>query len=116
MYDNIGKKIKSLAKALFIVQSVLCFIAGIVLTFVLNPIFMFASIIAPVIVWISSWLLYGFGELIDKTCDISASITSDKTTSSSFPSKTSRSRGLETLRSSGLISEEEYLQLVEKER
>lgn len=65
MFDNIGEKIKSLAK-------VLCWI-GIGLSFILGCLFLAEEqvifgflfmIIGALISWVSSFCLYGFGELI----------------------------------------------------
>ena len=27
-------------------------------------------LLGPIVAWVSSWTLYGFGELVDKTCEI----------------------------------------------
>ena len=74
MYDNIGSKIKGLAKALFIIEAIWTIISGIVLLCIddRNNAFLavFLFIGGPIFAWISSWLLYGFGELIDKVCEI----------------------------------------------
>ena len=71
MYDNIGGKIKGLAKATFIVEAIAAVITGIVLWCKteegLCALILFCG---PIVAWISSWLLYGFGESIDKLCDI----------------------------------------------
>lgn len=71
MYDNIGAKIKGLAKAVFVIEAILAVIAGFYL--MVNTLIVFGVLVllmGPLVAWISSWLLYGFGELIDKTCDI----------------------------------------------
>ena len=68
MYDNIGSKIKSLANGVFIFEAIAAVIGGIVLLvdeFIgLGLLTMFGG---PVVAWVSSWLLYGFGELICET-------------------------------------------------
>ena len=71
MYDNIGGKIKGLAKATFIVEAIASVITGIVLWIETEE--WWCSLIlfcGPIVAWVSSWLLYGFGEIIDKLCDI----------------------------------------------
>ena len=76
MYDNIGEKIKRLAKVCWIIEAICCVIIGIFL--MANEIggdswlfFGPACIIGgPLAAWVSSWLLYGFGEMIDKLCAI----------------------------------------------
>ena len=71
MYDNIGSKIKGLAKAIFIVEAILSIIISITLLIETEQaaysIFLF---LGPILSWISSWLIYGFGEIIDKLCNI----------------------------------------------
>ena len=73
MYDNIGSKIKSLAKVIFCIGVILCLLGGIALIGTLPDLWfigLLVMIIGPITSWISTWLLYGFGELIDKACDI----------------------------------------------
>ena len=73
MYDNIGKKIKGLAKAIFIAQGSSMAITGIVLMCIDEDLILYGIltlILGPILAWIFSWLLYGFGELIDKVSDI----------------------------------------------
>ena len=73
MYDNIGRKIKGLAKAIFIAQGISMAITGIVLMCIDEDLILYGVltlILGPVLAWISSWLLYGFGELIDKVSNI----------------------------------------------
>ena len=84
-YDNIGKKIKGAAKAIFIIESILSLIVGLIIVtnfydfeVVLGILLM---IIGPIVAWVSSWLLYGFGELIDKVSGIERNTRGDKTTS-----------------------------------
>lgn len=76
LYGNIGGKIKGMAKVFFIVESIITILAGVALLisaidsynseerFLLG--FFFLAL-GPVIAWISSWLLYAFGELVEKT-------------------------------------------------
>lgn len=73
MYDNIGGKIKGLAKAVFIVEAIAAVIAGIALVAIDEDLILYGVltlILGPAVAWVSSWLLYGFGELIDKVCEI----------------------------------------------
>ena len=75
-YNNIGKKIKGLAKGMFIANGALCVIVSIVLLalydFDLEDAWwaLLIMIFGPIISWFGSWLIYGFGELIDKARDI----------------------------------------------
>lgn len=77
-YNDIGKKIKTLAKAIFFVGAILdigvgafLITLGITDDFALYIILgLITILLAPILTWISTWLLYGYGELIDKTCAI----------------------------------------------
>ena len=85
MYENIGKKIKGLAKWTFVIEAVVFFIGGFIGVFLaidrsnekLVIFCILTMIIGPLLAWISSWVLYGFGELIDKTTDIVKNVTGD---------------------------------------
>ncbi len=69
MYDNIGGKIKSLAKILAIVMGIALTIVGIYIMTIdedLMAIGLIVFMVGPFIAWVSSWLTYGFGELIEK--------------------------------------------------
>ena len=72
MYDNIGGKIKGLAKTMFIVEAIGAVITGIVLL-ATDDVLIFAGLLTlfcgPIIAWVSSWVLYAFGELVEKTSD-----------------------------------------------
>lgn len=75
MYDHIGKKIKSLARGTFIVEAIgaiigalVCLFIGIVDgegEFILYG--LLCLFCGPLVAWISSWMLYGFGQLIDNS-------------------------------------------------
>jgi hypothetical protein len=118
MYDNIGGKIKGLAKAVFIVEAIAAVITGIALMASdedMIPIGLLVMVVGPLVAWASSWLLYGFGELIDKTCDIARN-THGGERKSEAQSKVDYERvsKIEKLRSQGLITEEEYQQAISK--
>ena len=91
MYHNVGKKIKTLAKILALIETVFCILGGIAIItfglimgheaglFGLSPT---ATIITSIAIGlalallgslnalIQSWLLYGQGEMIDKLTDV----------------------------------------------
>ena len=72
MYDNIGSKIKGLSVTVAVVTAIACIITGIVLMCSGDALFISGLLIAVIgsfSAWISSWLLYGFGELIEQTCN-----------------------------------------------
>lgn len=70
MYNNIGGKIKVLAKIAFIAMAAITAIAGLGVIasdddlIGVGVLMMFAG---PVVAWVSSWLLYGFGQLIENS-------------------------------------------------
>lgn len=75
MYTNIGKKIKSWAKGACIAEAIGCLIAGLIMILTAED----GTAIAwgflvllggPLAAWVSSWLLYGFGEIIEKLTEI----------------------------------------------
>ena len=75
MYTNIGKKIKSLAVVIcivFIVLSVLIGLVAMAYDDKLIPIALLAVIAAALISWLSSFVLYGFGELVENSAKIAA--------------------------------------------
>ncbi len=80
MWDNIGGKIKTLAKVIFWVQSVLALIGVILSWFIVNWRYLNGTVIiliilgsilalaiAILIFWVCSFLLYGFGQLIESS-------------------------------------------------
>ena len=78
MFDNIGKKIKSLASILCWVGIIAYVIAAIIMIAIgvdeyedgLTAFGVILLFVGPLMSWISSFFMYGFGELIDKACDI----------------------------------------------
>ena len=74
MYDKIGKKIKILAKILTILGIVASFIYGFILLVAGQTMGIIYFLIMPFLIWASSFVLYGFGELIEKVCNIEKNI------------------------------------------
>ena len=118
MYDNIGGKIKGLAKASFIVAAIAEVITGIALMAADEDLILYGLlvlVVGPIVAWVSSWLLYGFGELIDKASDIERNTRGGKRKSEAQSKVDSeRISKIEKLRSQGLITEEEYQQTLSK--
>lgn len=120
MYDNIGGKIKGLAKWIFIVEIFAAIIGGIVLiasaeSVVAIPIALLVILGGIGAAYVCSVLLYGFGELIDKAFEIERNtrgggIKSEKRANEDDE----RIKKIEKLRSQGLITEEEYKQAISK--
>lgn len=72
LYENIGGRIKNWAKWTFIVEAITAIIAGISIMVADIELIVTALLViffGPIIAWIASWLLYAFGELVEKTCD-----------------------------------------------
>ena len=115
MFDNIGGKIKGLAKVLFWLEAIAAVIVGLVLVESTDCLSLLYAIVAVLVAWISAWFLYGFGEIIDKLCDIEKN-TRGGERKSEAQSKVDSERisKIEKLRSQGLITEEEYQQAISK--
>ena len=72
LYYNIGGKIKNWAKWIFIVEAIAAIITGLVLLFAHEDLILYGlltMVCGPIIAWVGSWILYAFGELVEKTCD-----------------------------------------------
>ncbi len=70
MYDNIGGKIKNLAKAIVIVEAIVSIIIGIVLMSTDEDLMLTGLLVmlcGPIIAWVSSWPVYGYGQLIENS-------------------------------------------------
>ncbi len=87
-FENVGEKIKRYAKISFWVSVVAEIISGIVLIVLVADwgiwdtealaIIIPSMIAAPFVLWLSHLVLYGFGELVDKTCDIASVLCGDE--------------------------------------
>lgn len=77
MNDNIGKRLKKIAKVLTYIEHPLCIIGAIVFFVlgassfyydVVGPILGFVFLlVVPFITWIGNMLIYGFGRLIENS-------------------------------------------------
>ena len=65
LYDNIGGKIKNWAKWIFVIETISAILAFIVLLAneLVLPGFL-TLICGPIIAWVSTWILYAFGQLV----------------------------------------------------
>ena len=69
-YDNIGEKIKGLARWAFAIEAISAVIGGFVLMVQdedMIPIGLLVVVFGPIVAWVSSWLLYGYGQLIENS-------------------------------------------------
>lgn len=127
MFDNIGKKIKILAYVLTWVGIIASVITGIAMMnsfdSIVKTIGLIVLIVGSLLSWASSFIIYGFGQLIENTDIIagrnkssdSKNVSSNQQngdTISVKPSATnansSKISALNDLRKKGLITEEEY--------
>lgn len=78
MFTNIGGKIKLTAKIACWISMVASFVGGIILLIYsiveaedeLIIVGLIVPLVAPFLCWIGSFVMYGFGELIEKTTEI----------------------------------------------
>ncbi len=79
MYDNIGGKIKTLAQLTFAVLTTSSLVISLI-NFVQEfyDIGVILLLTVPLFAWILSLLLYGFGELIEKTTEIAENTRPNK--------------------------------------
>ena len=79
MFDDIGGKIKTLAKVITVIGFILSFIVGLVLMIEISFLSGLLTVIFGCLAaWIGSFLLYGFGELIDNTARIEDKMKKEK--------------------------------------
>lgn len=124
MYKNIGGKLKGLAIGLFIAMAVAAFIGGIVMLINaidysaedLIPVALLMMLVGPVVSWIFSWILYGFGELVDKTVAIERNTKSAGKSEAQVKLDAEKISQIEHLRDQGLITESEYRQVMARFR
>ena len=72
MFENIGRKIKTLAETLCWLGIVVSVLAGLTITGKDIIVGLLVLIIGSLCSWIGSFFAYGFGELIEKTTEIAA--------------------------------------------
>ena len=119
MYDNIGAKIKSLAKVVFAVLAILSFLSGVLslrANFLLG---LFWMIGGPFLAWVSSWITYGFGEIVEKICSMESQMRASKPSAETDSESGAVLKGesqLERLFKEGLITEQEYKELLDKDK
>ena len=73
MFKNVGKKIKTFSVVMFIIEALAALVCGIgmiITSDYLIPYGVLVALVGPFVLWILSWFVYGYGELIDKTCEI----------------------------------------------
>ena len=115
MYDNIGRKLKGLATAFFIIGSVITVIIGFL--YIASSEFLILTgvlylVLGPLASWCISLVLYGFGELIDKISDIEVNTRRKKKSNKQEMSEAELyEKEVDLLEASynlGMISKEDY--------
>ena len=123
-FNNVGTKIKSFTKWYCWVSIIISWVAAVIGFFAgfadddtifITLISIVAAAVMPFIIWVSSWMMYGFGELIERAINIDRN-TRGESAKSETQAKIDdeRIQKLERLRSEGLITEEEYQQALNK--
>lgn len=131
-FDNVGTKIKNFTKWYCWVSIIVIWVASAICLFVgfaddttlfLSLIAAVAAIIMPFIIWISSWVMYAFGELVEKTVAIECNAHGDVPVfekhedvnpENQNTNRNERRENLERLRAQGLITEEEFQHALNK--
>ena len=75
MFENVGLKIKAIAKIFFVIQVIASVMCGLFILaegeLIIGDIFLLVGpvilILGPVCSWMSALFVYGFGELIENT-------------------------------------------------
>ncbi len=120
MFENVGRKIKGFVKIIFWIEAIASVVAGIVYmatAWDTQWIGLFIAAGGILVAWISSWMLYGYGEIIDKLIEIERNTRgSGKKSETQEKIDSERLGNLERLRAQGLITEEEYQQAASKEQ
>lgn len=116
MFDNVGSKIKGLASFFCWGGIIASVVGGIWLIGLLDEDLFWVGIIVlilgSVLSWISSFVLYGFGELVTNSAIIAGKSETDGNSRSGNvfvpQDKSEKIASLNNLKAKGLISEEEY--------
>lgn len=122
MFSNIGGKIKTLAQVVTWVGIIASVITGLILVSEDDDLILIGLLVmvaGSLTFWISSFLLYGFGELIVKTTEIAENTRDKSATSQVVQTQTTvhtktdndveeKIELLNKWRAEGLITEEEY--------
>ena len=123
-FNDVGQKIKNLAKWSCWITILLIWIVSPISFFVLLSdrwtvelcwIPILTAFVGPIIVWIGSWFLYAFGEITRGIAEIdSNTYRGCKKSIAQKESEREKIQKLEELRAKKLITEEEYRQTIEQ--
>lgn len=116
MFDNVGSKIKALA-SFFCWGGIIASVIGGIIVITLDEDLVWAGlaviIIGSLLSWVSSFVLYGFGELVVNSAIIAGKegkiVVGGQSGNAVAPqNKSEKITALNNLKARGLISEEEY--------
>lgn len=127
-FENIGTKIKNFTKwycwvsiVLIWISAAIIFLAGCTdddLAVMLIPLALGCAAIMPFVIWVSCWVMYAFGELIEKAVSIDRKIANGNgeiKSETQIKIDNERVAKLENLRANGFITEEEYQQALQQQ-
>lgn len=117
MFNQIGKKIKSLAKYGCWVEIILFAILGLSIYDSGDDFGIFIAVFGALVSWVGSWLTYGFGEIVDilQTSNPLATPKSSPVVNSNDNQYIIKKiKHLHKMKTENLISENEYTQLIER--
>ncbi len=139
MFENVGGKLKVLAQVIFYIELIVIIFIGILLLgngIETLWIAVLVIVVGGLLAWISSWFLYGFGEIVDKVGKIEentrnqtntpqtiykeektgrfAYLDNQKSNMEELQEKQKRIGELNNLLYKGLITQEEYDQAISK--
>lgn len=118
MYSNIGEKIKLLTKILTVISAVASVIGGFILIaagITLGGVLLI--ILVPFLLLLFSFFMYAYGELVEKVCNIEKAMYSSEGVKSQVKEEAQKENldKYKKLRDEGLISENEYQQIISRE-
>ena len=64
MFTRIDEKLKGVAKGFFWTEALISAIVGVVLAMTVSPAYLLVALAGVAVAWLSSIILYGFGEMI----------------------------------------------------
>lgn len=118
MFEKVGKKIKAVVVLVFGLETLASLIFGFIIMSEGEKysVLIGLSIVigGPIVAWISSWLLYGYGEIIDKLTDIERNTRNGVNDEETKHIDPERKAVLDDLLKQGLITKEEYEQALYK--
>ena len=119
MFNNIGKKIKTLTKVLCWIGMISSFVTGIIILASVRhgeAIGIPIMLGGPLLFWLGSFVMYGFGELVDKTASIEEMMRTGTFGSGHSAASMRRQDELKRLLNRGLITEAEYNEKMSEQR